>query len=253
MGENEFSHPIGILSGFSDCRTPKSPSGRRSPLNSRFTENGDIRATGPAPAVRSPKIGMRLTKTKASTISPDALTIRIKSVAIGSLHRTDPDYRCDRSGTSADRDARSLTCIDGMRSEVPKSGASHRDVMPAFPFSAGGLSGSDTREEPDGREQIRGSALIMVDGHFFSPPPVLGRPRMLGAADMPIGCARTFDLYLRRCAVKLRKKRGNGGDAAAWGRLHAIAMNGEEITMLPGARSACVRAGGLCGRKTWPD
>ena len=61
---------------------------KRSPLSSRFTESGDVREVTPAPAVGSPKNGMRLTKNNESAITPNALAIRINSVAIGSLRRT---------------------------------------------------------------------------------------------------------------------------------------------------------------------
>lgn len=138
MGENELSHPIGILSGFSDCRTPKSRRGRRSPLNSRFTENGDVRAAGPAPAVGSPKNGVRPTKTNASAVSPDALAIRIKSLAIGSLRRTDPI----------------VAAIDHLN-------VRRRD---AFRNRARGTN-KRLGAYPGGRPS------------FFSPPPVLGRSK----------------------------------------------------------------------------
>jgi len=124
MGENELSHPIGILSGFSDCRTPKSRRGRRSPLNSRFTENGDVRAAGPAPAVGSPKNGVRPTKTNASAVSPDALAIRIKSLAIGALRRTDPIVAA-------------IDHLNVRRRDTFRNQARSPDVMPAF--SGGGL------------------------------------------------------------------------------------------------------------------
>jgi hypothetical protein len=99
MGENDASHPTGILSGFSDCctREPLGETGgdtlaigRRSLLNSRFTENGvALFAATPAPALGSPKSGRKPRKNKASAVIPNALAIRISSLAIGPLRRTD--------------------------------------------------------------------------------------------------------------------------------------------------------------------
>ena len=99
MGENDASHPTGILSGFSDCRTREplgeTPGdtleiGRRSPLNSRFTENGGILFVAtPAPALGSLKSGRKSRKSTASAVIPNALAIRRNSLAIGPLRRTD--------------------------------------------------------------------------------------------------------------------------------------------------------------------
>src|SRR5215469_12495521 len=81
----------------------------------------------------------------------------------------------------------------------------------------------------------------------FPPPPVLGRS-MLGAVDMPIGCALTFPQGerhgQRKAATRAKRDAWRVGWGANWSAYRTTAS--------PGARWACARAGAPCGRRITP-
>src|SRR6516165_11026963 len=98
IGENDPSHPTGILCGFDDCSCVLNPrratvgaleSGSRSPLNCRLTEKLGALAAMPAPTVGSAKNGRSPTKNRASAVIPSALVMRTNSLAIGLLRSAD--------------------------------------------------------------------------------------------------------------------------------------------------------------------
>ena len=98
IGENDPSHPTGILCGFADCSCVLSPrratlgapkTGNRSPLNCRLTEKLGALAAMPAPTVGSAKNGISPTKSRASAVIPSAPAMRVNSLAIGLLRSAD--------------------------------------------------------------------------------------------------------------------------------------------------------------------
>jgi hypothetical protein len=105
------------------------------------------------------------------------------------------------------------------------------------------------------QEQRSRLALVMDGRPSFPPPPVLGRS-MLGAADMPIGCALNFSV------LSAIIDRPEGAGRASAGQAHALRpyrrtrvanAEGVEIRASLGARPACARAAAICGRRTAPD
>ena len=194
IGENDPSHPTGILGGFDDCSCVLSPrratlgapaTGSRSPLNWRLTEKLGALAAMPAPTVGSAKNGIRPTNNRASAVIPSAPAMRTNSLAIGLLRSADT----------------TTPAIDQAHEKPPSCPQHHwLNVRRSVEFHSRLSPSRDgwnpvppvrSRDTSRREEQRRRAALVMADGHPFPPPPVLGRST-LGAVDMPIGCALIF-------------------------------------------------------------
>jgi hypothetical protein len=190
-GEKAGSHPTGIAAGICSRRCDRTSfrdtaelisdgNGSRSPLYSRFTEKVGV---SPAPAVCSTlKNGISPTKNRASDVTPNAPAKRTnKNLVIGLLRgagvigftikqtRQNPPTRLHR-GTNACR---------GNQFLEPRSSLS-RDVCSHL---------------SDEQWLAPGTNLTVTVCHggrpLFTPSP-RAWPAMLGAADMPIGCALIF-------------------------------------------------------------
>ena len=173
--------------------------GSRSPLNSRLTEKLGGLAANPAPTIGSAKNGMTLTKNSASAVIPNAPAMRTNSLAIGLLRSSD-----------------AITPAIHQAHEKPPSRPQHRVVNVRHrtrfhderrsPDRAGWMPPLDASRctsaaRPRGKLpscdkwKAAGTKMALGTCHggrpSFPPPPVLGRS-MLGAVDMPIGCALTF-------------------------------------------------------------
>src|SRR5262249_53964679 len=172
-----------------------------------------------------------------------------------------------------DHDTSNLTRVPEFGS-IADSSHSHVTTQIVMPPWRAGNSQAATKGKHE--EQTSGWALVMGGRPSFPPPPVLGRS-MLGAVDMPIGCALIFCpasfvsvlfsfLFFPPCAfspasflrvLQHSNRRDSRRDAAPSLRATAVTIRNQsvglkreyqsvEIKAWLGVHSVCVRAAAPC-------